>query len=61
MFVFLFFVYPTDCLCGVTTRSCFSLLKKQMCIMIVCLFPSLSLDIGFRIMGANFGLVILMS
>ena len=53
-------IYPTDCLCGVVTRSYFSSLIKRLCIMIVCLFPKLSLDIRFRLMGAQSGLVILM-
>ena len=54
-------MYPTDCLCDVITRSYLSSLIKQLCIMIVRLFPKLSLDIRFRMMGAKSGLVILMS
>ena len=54
-------MYPTDCLYGVITRPYLSSLIKQLCIMIVCLFPKLSLDIKFRMMGAKSGLVILMS
>ena len=53
-------MYPTDCLCGVITRWYLSSLIKQLCIMIVCLFPKLSLDIRFRMMDAKSGLVILM-
>ena len=53
-------MYPTDCLCGVLTRSFLSSLIKQLCIMIVCLFPKLSLDIRLRMMVAKSGLVILM-
>ena len=54
-------MYPTDCLCGVITRSYLPSLIKQLFFMIVGLFPKLSLDIRFRMMGAKFGLVILMS
>ena len=39
-------------------RSNFSLFFSQLCNMIVCLFPKLSSDIGFRMMDAVFGLVI---
>ena len=53
-------IYPTDCLCGVITRSNLSSLFKQLCITIVCLFPKLSLDIRFRMMDAKPGLVIFM-
>ena len=53
-------MYPTDCLCDVIARSYLSLLNKQLCITIVCLFPKLSLDIRFRMMCAKSGLVILM-
>ena len=51
-------MYPIVCLCGVITRSYFSSLIKRLCIMIVCLFPKLSLDIRFRMMDAIFGLMI---
>ena len=54
-------MYPTDCLCGVITRSYLLSLIKQSCIISFCLFPKLSLDIRFRMMGAKFGLVILLS
>ena len=40
-------MYPIDCLCAVITRSNLSSLIKQLCIIIVCLFPKLSLDIRF--------------
>ena len=53
----LVFIYPTDCLCGAIRRSYLSLVKK-LCVMIVCLFPKLSLDIRFRMMGAKSGLVV---
>ena len=53
-------MYPTDCLCGVITRSYCSSLIKQLCIMIVCLFPKFSPDIKFRMMDAQSGLGILM-
>ena len=52
-------IYSTDCLCGVITRSYFSSLIKKLCIMIVCLFPKLSVDIRFRLVDAKSGLVIL--
>ena len=45
---------PIVCLCDVITRSYFSSLIKQLCIMIVCLFPKLSLDIRFRMTDAKF-------
>ena len=61
MFIFLCFYVSTDCLCGVITRSYLSSLIKQLCIIIVWLFPKVSLDIRFRMMDAKFGLVILMS
>ena len=51
-------IYPVDCLCGVITRSYFSLFIPQLCNMIVCLFPKLSSDIRFRMTDAIFGLVI---
>ena len=54
-------MYPTDCLCGVNTRSYLLSLVKQLCIMIVCLFSKSSLDIRFRVMDAKSGLVILLS
>ena len=54
-------MYPIVCLCDVITRSYLSSLIKQLFIIIVCLFPKLSLDIRSRMMGAKFGLVILMS
>ena len=53
-------IYPTDCLCGVITRSYLSSLIKQLCTMIVCLFCKLSLGIGFKMIDAKSGLVILM-
>ena len=53
-------INSSDCLCGVIKRSYFSSLIKQMCIMIVCLFPKLSLDIRFRMMDAQSRLVISM-
>ena len=31
-------IYPVDCLCGVITRSYFSLFNSQLCNMIVCFF-----------------------
>ena len=40
------------------TRSYFLLFILQLCNMIVCLFPKLSSDIGFRMMCAIFVLVI---
>ena len=46
------------CLCDVITRSYFCALIIQLCIMIVCLFPKLSLDIRFRMTDAILGLVI---
>ena len=54
-------MFSTDCLCGVITRSFFSSLIKQLCFLIVCLFPKLSLDIRLRMMDAKSGLVILLS
>ena len=51
-------MYPIDCLCGVITRSHLLSLMKQLCIMINCLFPYLSLDIRFRMMDAILNLVI---
>ena len=53
-------MYPTDCLGGAITMSYLSSLIEQLFIMIVCLFPKLSLDIRFRMMDAKSGLVILM-
>ena len=43
-------MYPIVCLCGVITRSYLSSLIIQLCNIIVCLFPTLSLDI--RLMDA---------
>ena len=54
-------MYPTDCLCGVGTRSYLSSFTKQLCVVIVCLFSKLFLDIRFRMIDAKSGLVILMS
>ena len=54
-------MYPTDYLCGVITRSYLSSFIKQLCIMIVCFLPKMSLDIRFRMMGAKPRLVILIS
>ena len=51
-------IYPIDCLCGVITRTYFSLFISHLCRMIFCLFPKLSSDIRFRMMDAIFGLVI---
>ena len=51
-------MYPIVCLCDVITRSYFLSLIKQLCIMIVCLFPKLSLDIRFTMMDAIFGLMV---
>ena len=51
-------INPIDCLCGVITRSYFSLFISQLCNMIVCLFPKLSRDIKFRMTDAILGLVI---
>ena len=53
MFVFFFLIYPTDCLCSLITRSYFLSLIKQLCFVIVSLFPKLSLDIRFRMMDAQ--------
>ena len=50
------FMYPIDCVCGVITRSYFSLFISQLCCMIVCFFPKLSSDIRFRMTDAVFGL-----
>ena len=47
--------YPIVWLCGVSTISYLSFLIKQLCNMIVCLLPRLSLDTRFRIMGAIIG------
>ena len=49
--------YSIVCLCGVITRSYLSLLIIQLCNIIVCLFPKMSLDIKFRMMDAILGLV----
>ena len=46
-------MYSIVCLFG----AIWSLIK-QLCIMIVCLFPKISLDIRFRMMAAIFGLMI---
>ena len=51
-------LYPIVCLCGVITRLYLSLLIIQLCNIIVCLFPKLSLDIRFRMMIAILGLEI---
>ena len=51
-------MYPIVCLCVVVTRPYFLSLIKQLCIIFVCLFPKLSLDIRFRMMDAILGLVI---
>ena len=51
-------MYPIVCLCGVITRSYISSLIKQLCNIIVRLFPKLSFDIRFRMMDAILGLVI---
>ena len=51
-------MHPIVCLCGIITRSNLSLLIKQLCNMIVCLFTKLSPDIRFRMMDAILGLVI---
>ena len=51
-------MHPIVCLCGIITRSNLSLLIKQLCNMIVCLFTKLSPDIRFRMMDALLGLVI---
>ena len=51
-------VYPIFFLCGVITRSYHSSLFIQLRIIIVCLFPKLSVDISFRMMDAILGLVI---
>ena len=51
-------IHPIDCLCGVITRSYFSLFISQLCNMNICLFPKLSSDIGFRMKDAKLGLVI---
>ena len=51
-------MYPMVCLCVVITRSYFLSLIKQLCSLIVCLFPKLSLDIRFRMTDAILGLVI---
>ena len=51
-------MYPIVCLCVVITRPYFLSLIKQLCIIFVCLFPKLSLDIRFRMMDAILGLVI---
>ena len=52
------FMYPIVCLCSVITRSYFSSLIKQLCIMIVCSFAKLSLEVRFKMMDAMFGLMI---
>ena len=52
---FFYLLYPIVCLCGVITRSYLSFLIKQLCNMIVCLLPRLSLDIRFRMMDAILG------
>ena len=54
-------IYPIVCLCGVITRSYFSLLISQLCNTIVCLFPKLFSDIRFRMMDARSFLVVLIS
>ena len=51
-------ICPIVCLCGVITRSYFSLFISQLCNMIVCLFPRLSSDIRLRMTDAILGLVI---
>ena len=50
-------MYPIVFLCGVITRSYLFSLIKQLCNIIVCLFPKLSLDIRFRMMDAILGLM----
>ena len=55
MFVFFDLIYPVVCLCGVITRSYLSFLTKQLCNIIVCLLPKLSLDIRFEMMDAVLG------
>ena len=45
-------IYLIVCLCGVIARS---FLIKQLCKTIVYLLPRLSVDIIFRMMGANLG------
>ena len=51
-------IYLIVCLCGVITKSNLSSLIKQLCNIIVYLFPKLSLDIRFRMMDAISALVI---
>ena len=51
-------MYPIVSLCGVITRSYLSSLTKQLCNIIVCLFPKLSHDIRFKMMDAMLGLEI---
>ena len=51
-------MYPFVCLCGVITRSFLSSLIIQLCNIIICLFPKLSLGIRFKMVDARFGLVI---
>ena len=57
--IFLFIIcrfvrmYPTVCVCGVITRSCFWLSISQLCKKIFCLFPKLLNDIRFRMRDAR--------
>ena len=51
-------MYPIVCLCGLTTRLYLSSLTIQLCNIIVCLFPKLSLDVRFGMMDARLRLVV---
>ena len=59
LIIFLFIVYrfvrmyPTVCVCGVITRSCFWLSISQLCNTIVCLFPKFFNDISLRMRDAK--------
>ena len=48
-------VSPIVCLCGVITRLYLLSFIKQLCSIIVCLLPKLSLDIRFWMMCAKIG------
>ena len=50
-------LFPIVCLCGVIRRSYLSSLVINLCSIIVCLFPKLSLDTRFRMTDSRLGLL----
>ena len=54
-------INPIVCLCGVITRSYFSIFISQLCNTVVCLIPKMFSDIRFRMKDARFLLVNIIS